>query len=510
MIINSNLNINEKELTELGVSVGDIQDSLTLPNPEYAAMMRFGKGRFYKKVSPTLCYLYKRDGNFVLPRFYFDDIPAIPFKDERAFGKEMSGKLKKGFSLRDYQKDFLSDVAITDGMLLEAACGSGKTVIGLYWALKIHKQTMVAVPTYYLAQQWKQRIEDFTTCECYIMTSTDKFVPLEADFVVVVLDLCTVRDFPTSFINSIGTVILDEAHRVGANTYIPLLDRFPAKHRIALTATFRRADGVHRILKYHFGKYFKMDSRFPKPAVYALATGVKIQSLCSKNKPYEVLQKYLDFHSIDYRETKSAIQFNGQEVQKILSTDSLPKTTRILLERRLNQSMEFSYTTMDSYLNEHSGRRKQVLSLLKACLESDRTVLFLSKRKDVLKTLHKYGKFQKYNPVLIISETNSRTEEEEDILQNKTRLVLGITQLAKEGMDIDRLDTLIIHLPMKDTEQAIGRIARILEGKKQPVVFYLLDDCPYTYAVFNNAQKFMKINADYKGIRKLGTINTVI
>lgn len=172
--------------------------------------------------------------------------------------------------------------------------------------------------------------------------------------------------------------------------------------------------------------------------------------------------------------------------------------------------MEFSYTTMDSYLNEHSGRRKQVLSLLKACLESGRTVLFLSKRKDVLKTLHKYGKFQKYNPVLVISETNSRTEEEEDILQNKTRLVLGITQLAKEGMDIDRLDTLIIHLPMKDTEQAIGRIARILEGKKQPIVFYLLDDCPYTYAVFNNAQKFMKINADYKGIRKLGTINTVI
>ena len=95
-------------------------------------------------------------------------------------------------------------------------------------------------------------------------------------------------------------------------------------------------------------------------------------------------------------------------------------------------------------------------------------------------------------------------------MQNECRLIFGVTQLAKEGLDIDRIDTLIIHLPMKDTEQAIGRTTRIHPSKKYPLVFYPLDNCPLTYATFSNAQKFFKINADYKGIRSIQTIDTVL
>lgn len=105
--------------------------------------------------------------------------------------------------------------------------------------------------------------------------------------------------------------------------------------------------------------------------------------------------------------------------------------------------------------------------------------------------------------MVIVSETAKRTEEEDYYLQNECRLVLGVTQLAKEGLDIDRLDTLIIHLPMKDTEQAIGRIARLHPTKKQPKAFYLLDNFPITQAVFTNAKKFLKINGDFKGVLSL-------
>ncbi|PWL77231.1 MAG: hypothetical protein DBY24_09380, partial [Prevotellaceae bacterium] len=84
-------------------------------------------------------------------------------------------------------------------------------------------------------------------------------------------------------------------------------------------------------------------------------------------------------------------------------------------------------------------------------------------------------------------------------LENECPLVFGVTQLAKEGLDIPRLDTLIIHLPLKDTEQAIGRISREFSGKKPPVALYLLDKCPYTYGVFRAAQKTIAINAEYRG-----------
>ena len=101
--------------------------------------------------------------------------------------------------------------------------------------------------------------------------------------------------------------------------------------------------------------------------------------------------------------------------------------------------------------------------------------------------------------MLIVSETNSRSDEDEKYLQTKCPLIFGVNQLAKEGLDIDRLDTLIIHLPMADTEQAIGRISRLCEGKKQPIAFYLVDKCPLTFATFSKAKKTFAINAEYKG-----------
>ena len=167
-----------------------------------------------------------------------------------------------------------------------------------------------------------------------------------------------------------------------------------------------------------------------------------------------------------------------------------------------------SYPVVDSYLNEHSGRRKVAIRAIQESLDAGRTVLFLSKRKDTLKALHKY--FAKYRPMLIVSETNERSNEDEEYLQKSCPLIFGVTQLAKEGLDIDRLDTLIIHLPMKDTEQAIGRISRLYKDKQFPLCLYLLDDCSITYAVYNNAKKFFRINADFKGERTPLTIGTVL
>ena len=40
----------------------------------------------------------------------------------------------------------------------------------------------------------------------------------------------------------------------------------------------------------------------------------------------------------------------------------------------------------------------------------------------------------------------------------------------KKGIDIPRLDTLIIAAPIRDQEQLIGRINRELEGKKECLV----------------------------------------
>lgn len=514
MKVGSNIAATDKDIRRLHSSVEQIQEDLTLPNPEFANMKRFGKGRFYKKVDSHICYLRKVKDEYIIPRYYFGE-PGRSCINETIRGRVIDSECK--ITLRDYQDEFVEEnedvIYSTTGLLLEAPCGHGKTVLGIWLAYERGVQTMVLVPTYYLAKQWKQRIEECSTASTVILRSTDTEVPIDKDFTIVVMDLFSCRKLPQNLIDNIGHVILDEAHRVGAETYLPILDEIPAKYRTALTATFRRNDGVHRVLKYHFGEHIQMKNRFPKPLVYGIRTGVTIRGVVSKNRPHEKFIEFLDSLKYPYHATKGAIQFTPSEslreaVEKRIKAGTITKTAYREIVTCLKKGSEMSYPVVDSYLNEHSGRRKVAIRAIQESLDAGRTVLFLSKRKDTLKALHKY--FAKYRPMLIVSETNERSDEDEEYLQKSCPLIFGVTQLAKEGLDIDRLDTLIIHLPMKDTEQAIGRISRLYKDKQFPLCLYLLDDCSITYAVYNNAKKFFRINADFKGERTPLTMGTVL
>lgn len=510
MLVNSNIIATDKELGKLGIDFDRLVEDLTLPNPEYSNMMRFGKSRFYKKINPRICYLKKVGDEYIVPRYYIGELGK--YGNE---GRDISVNFK--FSLRDYQQEFWDENSHyfeeSTGILLEASCGSGKTIMAIYFSAIRGKQTLILVPTYYLAKQWKQRIEESTDSSCIILNAKDTEIPVNIDFTVVVMDLFTCRHLPKELIDNIGHVILDEAHRVGAETYLPILDEIPAKYRTALTATFRRNDGVHRILKYHFGSHIKMGNRFPRPLVYGVRTGVDIKGVVSKNRKHEHFLEFLDSVKYPYHETNCAIELNPtkelrDKLEDYYKVGSITKTAYHEVASCLSKASEMSYSVVESYLDSHSGRRKTAIRVIQECLDAGRTVLFLSKRKSTLKALHKY--FAKYKPMLIVSETNERSDEDEAYLQNTCPLIFGVTQLAKEGLDIDRLDTLIIHLPMVDTEQAVGRISRLCEGKKQPIALYLLDNCPMTYSVYSKAKKFFSINGEFKGERTLQTLKTVL
>ena len=511
MVRGGSLRLTEKAISSMGLNFDNLVKALTLPNPEYANIMRFGKGRFYKKVDTHICYLKKDGDEYLFPRYFFGE----PEKSLGVSGRKITCSFKK--ELRDYQEEFFKDNENTiegnTGILIEAACGNGKTVMAIYLSCLRGRQTLVLVPTYYLAKQWASAIGTFTDATCTILTSKDKDIPTDRDFTIVVMDLFSCRVLPDELVMNIGHTILDEAHRVGAEMYLPILEEIPSKYRTALTATFRRTDGVHRILKYHFGEHLKMENRFPRPRVYAVRTGVKVNNVVSKNKAHENFLDFLDSVNHPYVETCKTISFEPSKVltekaDKMVKDGKVTKVSHREIMSCLKRGSELSYTVVDSFLNESSSRRKVTITLIRKCLEAGRTILFLSKRKDVLRAMNKV--FAEYRPMLIVSETNERTEEEENYLQTSCRLVLGVTQLAKEGLDIDRLDTLIIHLPMKDTEQAIGRISRLHPDKKFPTCLYLLDECPITYAVYNTAKKFFKINSDFMGERTLGTVGTIL
>ena len=72
-----------------------------------------------------------------------------------------------------------------------------------------------------------------------------------------------------------------------------------------------------------------------------------------------------------------------------------------------------------------------------------------------------------------------REQAIEEMRQGRKRYLFATYSLAKEGLDIPRLDRLYLTTPQKDyavITQSIGRIARTFEGKGEPIAYDYVDD----------------------------------
>ena len=84
-------------------------------------------------------------------------------------------------------------------------------------------------------------------------------------------------------------------------------------------------------------------------------------------------------------------------------------------------------------------------------------------------------------------EELKKSEEECDIL-------LGTFSMASEGMDIPKLDTLILSSPKSDVVQSVGRILR-KKHDINPLVYDVVDDFSIFSGQFYKRMRFYKKNS---------------
>ena len=82
------------------------------------------------------------------------------------------------------------------------------------------------------------------------------------------------------------------------------------------------------------------------------------------------------------------------------------------------------------------------------------------------------------------SKTGKAKREQalEDMRSGKKKYLFATYSLAKEGLDVPRLERLYLTTPQKDyavVTQSIGRIARTFEGKADPIAYDFVDDIGY-------------------------------
>lgn len=469
---------------------------------------KFGNG-FYNpnKVEPEYLRFYSEyPDEILLPRNTLEQL-RLKIPNVVKVGNDFSSTLKFNKTLRDYQVEFFKQIPPNEyDMIWAVPAGHGKTIMTLYHLSRIKQRAIIFVNTDFLRKQWVSKVKSFCGEDAVIIDKEflDAKKRITENVYVITLQfyILNEEEIHRRLNWDFGIEVYDECHRLGAQTYYPVLENSIVPRRLSLTATYRRQDNLHMLLQYSFGNCYKMERILPPPLVYGVMTNITLRLILNKEKlrNIDALYKTLVEQGVYYAETSSYISFNTHNLD-LEDIDGRDK--RYILRTHESRSM----SSLESMQVELNKRRHIAESILDECLHAGRKVLFLSKRKSHLKNLHEKYK-SLFNSLLIVSETNKKLDFEN---LKGVDVVFGINNLAQEALDIDFLDTLIIYHGMRDTEQPIGRISRVVPGKKTPVAFYLYDNHPSSIGLFTSARRnYVPINGTFKGSIKWNKISETL
>ena len=412
--------------------------NMVLANPDYAKKVRM---HLWLGNTPQKLYLMQWDGdtlvlpygclNTVLSMGECEVINDLPVPKEVDFGCSVP--------LYDYQEAAKEAMLKAYYGILQSPAGSGKTQVGIALAAALGRKTLWLTHTRDLLSQSKNRAEQYMSPS---LTGTitegrvqiGKAITFATVQTMCNLDLGRYRDVW-------DCIIVDECHRVAGTPtsvtqFSKVLNSLAARHKYGLSATVHRADGMIA-------------------ATYAL------------------------LGQIAYQVPDAAV------AEKVMTVSVLPRPTHQGLSREfLDTDGTIIYAKLVNFLADRYDRNE----LIAADLVENRNHynLILSDRLSHLEYLMKHLPHDlRDQAVMVDGKMTSkkakamREQAIEDMRQGRKRYLFATYSLAKEGLDIPRLDRLYLATPQKDyavITQSIGRIARTFEGKAEPVVYDYVDE----------------------------------
>jgi len=327
------------------------------------------------------------------------------------------------------------------GGLLEAKCGSGKTVMGTAVAAQMNTPTLVVVPKTDLAQQWKDTAQDF------FGASVGNVCQDEWDYKghhMVTASAQTLwarrESIPVGFWETFGMLIYDECHRFPCKTFSIALSSPCARYRLGVSATFRRKDGMDEVWTHHIG-----------PVVHT----TKVKSL-----PAEYVQIPWQTH---LRDSQFKLHGGGINHSKWVTT-----------------------------ISEDAAYTHWLVSQILTSASAGRHTLVCSHRTDQLATIRRMLETQGFTDVgYYAGKVEGRTIKAAELEESKSKkIVLATFNKMAEGTDIPSLDTLFLATPAGDIEQVVGRIQRKDSGKKNLLIIDPVWNTRYMKALGNKRLRF--------------------
>lgn len=437
------------------------KDHLRFPNPEFEKKQRMG---FWTGRTPRELRLYEWDGGtLILPfgviREIMPMLKGTPvFCDFRQDNVITYGG--ESVPLYDYQKTACLHMIGEKYGILKSKPGSGKTQMGIALIKALRRRALWLCHTADLLNQSRERALRYINPDLIGTITEGKInVGIGVTFATVQtmanLDLIHFRDYW-------DVVIVDECHRVSSSAtsftrYEKVLNHLSARHKYGLTATPERSDGL---IKATFALLGNVVYEVPDSAVADKTMGVKIRKI----------------------ET-------GTEI-----TDDC-----------LNDDGTINYVKMIEYLTTDKIRNDQIAQTI--IENTGHSCLVLSDRLEQLRSIMLRLPSEMLKEATYIDgkmqSKKAKAEREqalEDMRTGRKKYLFASYSLAKEGLDVPRLDRLFLASPCKYSAiitQSVGRVQRTFEGKETPVVYDFVDDIGFCQGAWKKrCTSYRKIGAE--------------
>lgn len=392
--------------------------------------------------------VFNEDKNYIcVPKYYGIE----------KFGKPVKNKIKhekidicfKG-NLRPNQQE-VADICIKKikkfgGGILSLPTGYGKTVLALHIAKQLGVKTFVLVNKTFLQDQWYDRIKSFTDARIGMVRQSKTDVK-NKDIVIGMLQSVSLIDYDPEIFKDIGLLIVDECHHNASRVFSKAFLKIGATYTVGLSATPERADGLTKVLHWHLGD---------------------ILAQIVRKGDRNVLIKTLKYESNNELYCEKKRWFKGNikpdAIKMVSNLCKIPERNTLLINSiyYLMQQYERKILILSDRI-EHLNTLKNGLDKMIKKDISDNKI-----DEDEYKTAYYIGKMKQY--------------ELEDA--SEADVIFASYAMAAEGLDIDKLNTLVLATPKKNVIQSIGRILRkpIKEGMINPLIVDVFDE----FSIFKN------------------------
>lgn len=415
------------------------QDNLKFPNPEFEKKQRMG---FWTGRTPRELRLYEWDGDTLILPFGVcrELMPMLRGSRVECDFRQDSVIVYEGDTvpLYDYQREACMNMIQAKYGILKSKPGSGKTQMGIALIKAWRRRALWLCHTADLLNQSRDRALKYIDPKLIGTITEGKVnVGVGVTFATVQtmanLELTQYRDYW-------DVVIVDECHRVSSSAttftrYEKVLNHLSARHKVGLTATPERSDGLIR-------------------ATFALLGGIA--------------------HEVP--DSAVADRTMGVKIRKV-------ETDTDITEDCLNDDGTINYVKLIEHLTTDFDRNKLIARKIMA--EEGHSCLILSDRLNQLEAIRNLLPYEMQEDSAYIDgkmqSKKAKAEREqalEDMRTGKKKYLFASYSLAKEGLDVPRLDRLFLASPCKYSAiitQAVGRVQRTFEGKETPVVYDFVD-----------------------------------